>query len=107
STTLDTATTPARPPPQRRHPTVVTPATIAVSRWSDGAGLPLRESSRSVSPVGRATTTSGSGGPPLPIATTTVRRVDARRRATCPVTAGFPTRLALPMTATGRTAHTR
>ena len=97
STTFDTATAPASPPPQRRQPTVVTPATTAVSRWSDGVS-PSRDSWSRDSTVGRTTTTSGSGGPPRPIATTTVRRVAARRRAMCPVTAVLPTRLPVPIT---------
>ena len=93
STTFETATAPASPPPQRRHPTVVTPATTAVSRWSEAACRPLRESSSSVSTVGRATTTSGSGGPPLPIATTTV----APRRGEAPGDVARDGRLADPL----------
>ena len=44
-------------------------------------------------------TTSGSGGPPRPIATTTTRRSAASSRATWPVTAVLPTRLPVPTTA--------
>ena len=42
SNTFDTATAPASPPPQRRHPMVTTPATTAVSRWSEAACRPRR-----------------------------------------------------------------
>ena len=41
--------------------------------------------------------TSGSGGPPLPIATTTTFRSRANSRAACAVIAVFPTRLPVPM----------
>ena len=99
SSTFDTATAPASPPPQRRHPTVTTPATTAVSRWSEAACRPRRESSRSESTVGRTCTVSGSGGPPRPIATTTTLRDRASERATWPVTAVFPTRFPVPITA--------
>ena len=81
SSTFETATAPARPPPQRRQPTVGTPATSAVSRWSDAAWRPSRESSRSASTSGGTSTVSGSGGPPRPIATTTTRLDAASRRA--------------------------
>ena len=90
SSTFDTATAPASPPPQRRHPTVTTPATTAVSRWSEAACRPRRDSSRSESTVGRTRTVSGSGGPPRPIATTTTSRDRASERATWPVTAVLP-----------------
>ena len=40
----------------------------------------------------------GSAGPPRPIATTTTSRSRASKRATCPVTAVFPTRLPVPGT---------
>ena len=97
--TFDVATPPASPPPQRRHPTVATPTSAAVSRWSDAAWRPLRESSTSDSTVGATVTTSGSAGPPLPIATTTTRRSAASSRARCPVTAVLPTRFPVPTTA--------
>ena len=73
SSTFDVATPPASPPPHRRQPTVATPTRAAVSRWSDAAWRPERESSTSASTVGGTVMTSGSGGPPLPIATTTTR----------------------------------
>ena len=41
--------------------------------------------------------TSGSGGPPRPIATTTTLRSRAYNRAACAVIAVFPTRLPVPM----------
>ena len=44
-------------------------------------------------------TTSGSGGPPRPIATTTTRLSRASRRARWPVTAVLPTRFPVPTTA--------
>src|SRR5262249_51129105 len=44
-------------------------------------------------------TSSGSAGPPRPIATMTTRRSAARMRATCPATAVFPIRLPSPITA--------
>ena len=59
----------------------------------------LRESSTSDSTVGATVTTSGSAGPPLPIATTTTRRSAASSRARCPVTAVLPTRFPVPTTA--------
>ena len=43
--------------------------------------------------------TSGSGGPPRPIATTTTSRSAESSRARCPVTAVFPTRFPVPTTA--------
>ena len=43
---------PASPPPQRRQPTVGTPASAAVSRWSDAAWRPARESASRSSTVG-------------------------------------------------------
>ncbi len=54
--------------------------------------------------MGGTSTVSGSGGPPRPIATTTMRRERARRRATWPVTAVFPTRLPVPITASVATS---
>ncbi len=47
------ATAPASPPPQRRQPTVSTPAKAAVSRWSEAACRPARDSSSSVVDGGR------------------------------------------------------
>src|SRR3954468_20226393 len=49
--------------------------------------------------LGGASTTCGSGGPPRPIDTTTTSRSRASSRATWPVTAVFPTRLPVPITA--------
>ena len=71
----------------------------AVSRWSDAACRPERESAISSSIVGGVATSSGSAGPPRPIATTTTLRSRASSRATWPVTAVFPTRLPVPITA--------
>jgi len=72
--TFELKTAPASPPPQRRHPIVSTPTSAAVSRWSEAAWRPDRESSTSASTVGRTVIVSGSGGPPRPIATTITRR---------------------------------
>ena len=80
--TFETATAPASPPPQRRQPTVGTPATSAVSRWSEAAWRPApRELEEVVDRRPHARSTSGSGGPPRPIATTTTaaRRARAAR----------------------------
>ena len=41
-------TAPASPPPQRRQPTVGSPVSAAVSRWSDAAWRPARESCEQV-----------------------------------------------------------
>ncbi len=99
SATFDVATAPASPPPQRRQPTVATPTSAAVSRWSDAACRPERESSISASTVGGTVITSGSGGPPRPIATTTTSCSAESSLARCPVTAVFPTRFPVPTTA--------
>ena len=99
SATFDVATAPASPPPQRRQPTVATPTSAAVSRWSDAACRPERESSTSASTVGGIVITSGSGGPPRPIATTTTSWSAESSLARCPVTAVFPTRFPVPTTA--------
>ena len=44
SSTFDANGAPAMPPPARRQPIVGTPASAAVSRWSDAACRPARES---------------------------------------------------------------
>ena len=41
-------TAPASPPPQRRQPTVGSPVSAAVSRWSEAAWRPARESSEQI-----------------------------------------------------------
>ena len=61
--------------------------------------------SRRSSSVGAASITSGSAGPPRPIATTTTSRSRASRRARWPVTAVFPTRLPVPITASDGSAN--
>ena len=71
---------PASPPPARRQPIVGTPVSAAVSRWSEAAWRPARESATRSSTVGGVSTSSGSGGPPRPIATTTTSPV-AREQA--------------------------
>ena len=96
SSTFEANVAPARPPPERRQPIVGTPASAAVSRWSEAACRPARDRARSSSTPGGASISSGSGGPPRPIATTTTSRSRASERATCPVTAVFPTRLPGP-----------
>ena len=97
------AGSPARPPPQRRVPTVTTPAVRASSRWSLAAWRPDRASASSASGERSkvaGSTTSGSTGPPRPMATTTGRRpVATRARASSAATAVFPVRLPVPMTA--------
>src|SRR5579884_1922835 len=98
SPTFETATPPASPPPARRQPIVGTPVSAASSRWSDAAWRPLRASATRSSTVGGVSTSSGSGGPPRPIATTTTRRSRASSRARCAVTAVFPTRFPVPIT---------
>ncbi len=85
--------------PARRQPIAGTPASAAASRWSDAACLPERESASRSSSVGGVSTSSGSAGPPRPMATTTTRRSRARMRATWPATAVFPIRLPRPITA--------
>ena len=99
SRTFEANGAPAIPPPARRQPTVGTPASAAVSRWSDAACRPERESATSSASFGGVSISSGSAGPPRPIATTTTRRSRASNRATWPVTAVFPTRLPVPITA--------
>ena len=65
-----------------------------------GGGVPPGTGEREqIVTVGLTSTTSGSGGPPLPIATTTTWRPRETTRATWPVTAVFPTRLPVPITA--------
>ena len=49
SATFETNTAPASPPPARRQPIVGTPASAAISRWSDAACRPARESAISSS----------------------------------------------------------
>ena len=82
SSTFDANGAPAMPPPARRQPIVGTPASAAVSRWSDAAWRPARESATRSSTLGGAVTSSGSAGPPRPIATTTTERSRAKSRAT-------------------------
>ena len=93
-------TAPASPPPARRQPIVVTPASAASSRWSDAAWRPARDSATRSSTDGGRSITSGSAGPPRPIATATTVRSRESSRATCALTAVFPTRLPVPITAT-------
>ena len=92
---------PDRPPPQRRAPTVATPASTASSRKSEAACIPARERASSCStPTGASdgATSSGSAGPPRPIATTTTSRPAAcSSRAACAETAVLPTRLPVPI----------
>ena len=54
SATFETATPPARPPPARRQPIVGTPASAAISRWSEAAWRPASERATSSSTVGGA-----------------------------------------------------
>ena len=52
SATFETNTAPASPPPARRQPIVGTPASAAISRWSEAAWRPARDSATSSSTVG-------------------------------------------------------
>ena len=52
------------PPPHRLQPTVGSPVEAAVSRWSDAAWRPARESSRRMATAGWTSITSGSAGSP-------------------------------------------
>ena len=86
----------ARSRPRRRRrarrrsagsPTVVTPATTAVSRWSDAACRPRRESSSSVSTVGltrRSRARAGRPGPSRRRRSRRVARESAARRGPLP-----------------------
>jgi len=79
---------------------VVAPVTAAISRWSDAAWRPDRESATRAATSGGDSISSGSGGPPRPIVTTTTSRVRERSPARCAETAVLPTRLPVPITAT-------
>ena len=99
SATVDVPTSPARPPPHRRQPTVGMPAKSAVSRWSEAACRPARERARSASSVGRALDHLRLGRPAAAHRDDDDPRSRAARRARAPVTAVLPIRLPVPITA--------
>ena len=83
SATFETNAAPASPPPARRQPIVGTPQSAAISRWSEAAWRPARESATSSSTVGGASTSSGSAGRPGPSRRRRTSRSRASRRARC------------------------
>ena len=68
-----------------------------------GVATRAREREQLVDPGGLATS-SGVGGPPRPIVTTTTSCVRESRRARCAESAVFPTRLPVPITAIAGTS---